>query len=108
MAEKLFTPDEIDEMATAFKVTGDAESRKPISFSQAMRNAIARGIASSASTVMKKARKAADEQQEHIRGLTQRVDAHWQSIESAERRLSRHADHLARLETRLQKLEHDR
>jgi len=38
--------------------------------------------------------------------LTARVDKHHASIESAEHRLSRHADHLRRLEDRLRRLEH--
>lgn len=33
-------------------------------------------------------------------------DKNTQALESAERRLSRHADHLAKIESRLQSLEH--
>jgi phage shock protein A len=42
---------------------------------------------------------------ENVGGLVQRMDKHHQQIESAERRLSRQGEHLARLEDRVRRLE---
>ena len=49
--------------------------------------------------------RALDPVHEHIGGLVQRLDEHFRQLESLERRASRHADHLARLEDRVKALE---
>ena len=111
MAERLFSEDEITALSAEIQAKTKAALAEPgaeksVPFTRGSYHAIVASIVTATGAAVRKAQRALDPVLADQRGLVQRADKTTATIESLERRASRHADHLSRLESRLQALEH--